>query len=133
MRAGRRSGAGWSRRAGCALVVALSATTVLPGTAGAEVARRVFVIGDSVTVAATRWANLRLADWATVSEATSDALYGVGPHLRPPGAAAWGDLLFTTLAALDGGRPVVESFDVSAPLVRVGAVVSDEPSAMAAA
>jgi lysophospholipase L1-like esterase len=221
----------WSRRVGCALAVVLSAVTVVPVHAGAVAERRVFVVGDSVTVGATpavdraapargwavtvdakfgrtttegasilasmhgslpsvvvvalgnndgqipaqfasridavmrelagvphvvwytmtpfaswvpganavlraasaRWSNLRLADWATVSEETSGALYGVGPHLRPPGAQAWADLFFATLASLGGGTPVVESFDGSSPRVTSGAAVREAPLAMAAA
>jgi hypothetical protein len=83
--------------------------------------------------ATARWPNLRLADWATVSEHTSGAFYGVGPHLRPPGAQAWADVLFATLATLDAGAPVVESFDGSRSSVSSGATVSVAPSAMAAA
>jgi lysophospholipase L1-like esterase len=83
--------------------------------------------------ASARWSNLRLADWASVSEATSGALYGAGPHLRAPGAQAWANLLFTTIHLLNGGSPVVEVFDGSAPRVAQSAPVSDAPVAMAAA
>ena len=83
--------------------------------------------------ATARWPNLRLTDWATVSEHTSGAFYGVGPHLRPPGAQAWADVLFATLATLDGGTPVVESFGGSRSSVSLGTAVSVAPSAMAAA
>ncbi len=83
--------------------------------------------------ATARWPNLRLADWATASEHTSGAFYGGGPHLRGPGAQAWADLLFATLATLDGGTPVVQSFDGSRSSVSSGAAVNVAPSAMAAA
>jgi lysophospholipase L1-like esterase len=82
--------------------------------------------------ASARWSNLRIADWATVSEATPGALYGVGPHLRPPGAQAWADLLFATLDSLDGGTPVIESFDGSQPRVDASAALNESPSTMAA-
>ena len=89
---------------------------------------------NAVLRAATaRWSNLRLADWASVSEATPGALYGTGPHLRAPGAQAFADLFFSTLASLGGGTPVVESFDGSRPRVDSSAAVSDTPVSMAAA
>jgi lysophospholipase L1-like esterase len=87
---------------------------------------------NAVLRAATaRWSNLRIADWATVSEATPGALYGVGPHLRAPGAQAWADVLFATLAALVGGTPVTETFDGSPPRVDASANVNESPSAVA--
>jgi lysophospholipase L1-like esterase len=82
--------------------------------------------------ASARWPNLHIADWATVSEATPGALYGVGPHLRSPGAHAWADLLFASLAALDGGTPVIETFDGSPPRVDASATLNESPSTMAA-
>ena len=230
MRAGFRAVRAWSRRVACAVTVLVSAVAVLPVRADAVDARRVFMIGDSVTVgaapaiegqapahgwvvtvdakvgrttaegaailasmrgsfppmvvvalgnndgqvpaqfasridavmrdlagvrhvvwytltpfaswvpaanavlqaASARWSNLRLADWASVSEATSGALYGTGPHLRAPGAQAFADLFFRTIASLDGGIPVVESFDGSRPRVQSSAAVTDAPAAMAA-
>ncbi|HEY5011980.1 MAG TPA: hypothetical protein VIK61_04645, partial [Acidimicrobiia bacterium] len=227
MRAGLRAVPAWSRRVGCAVVVLVSAVAAFPVRTDAVTPRRVFVIGDSVTVgaapaierqapahgwavtvdaqvgrttaqgasilasmrgsfppvvvvalgnndgqvpaqfasridavmralagarhvvwytmtpfaswvpeanavlhaASARWSNLRLADWAGVSEATAGALYGAGPHLRAPGAQAFADLFFTTLASLDGGTPVVESFDGSRPRFQSSAAVSEAPAA----
>ena len=83
--------------------------------------------------ASARWSNLRIADWATVSETTPGALYGRGPHLRGPGAQAFADLLFTTLRHLNSGTPVLESFDGSQPSIESSAAVSDAPIAMATA
>jgi len=50
--------------------------------------------------ASLRWANLELADWATVAEATPDALAGDGPHLQPAGAQAFSDLMYRTIDPL---------------------------------
>ncbi len=83
--------------------------------------------------ASARWSNLRLADWATVSEATPGALIGAGPHLFAPGAQAFANLLFSTLRQLDGGIPVVETFNGSQPSVASSAAVDEAPTAMAAA
>ena len=88
---------------------------------------------EVLRAAPARWSNLRLADWAGVSEATSGALYGRGPHLRASGAQAFADLLFATLVRLNGGTPVVESFDGSRSSVESTTTVNEAPIAMAVA
>ena len=54
--------------------------------------------------AADRWPNLELADWATVADATPDALAGSGPHLQPAGGEAFATLLFRELEQVLAAR-----------------------------
>jgi hypothetical protein len=86
-----------------------------------------------LVAAAARWPNLRLADWATVSETTAGGLLGRGPHLRPAGAQAFANLLFSTLRGVEGGTPIVESFGTTRATVAAGAWVDDAPVAATSA
>jgi lysophospholipase L1-like esterase len=83
--------------------------------------------------ASHRWANLELADWATVAETTPGALSGGGPHLQPAGAQAFADLMYREIDALaraddaDHPAPVVLSGLAPFPATAPAPVFAPEP------
>jgi hypothetical protein len=81
----------------------------------------------------SRWPNLQLADWSTVSETTPGGLAGGGPHLRAAGARAFADLMFTALDRFVGQVPVVMAFGRTKPRVSASSAASTPPRMMASA
>jgi lysophospholipase L1-like esterase len=58
------------------------------------------VANEVLQSATQRFANLVLADWATIAESTPGALWGSGPHLQEPGAQAFAALVYREIDAL---------------------------------